>query len=188
MYKRFILILLLITTYSISNKTYCQYDAITLGAGDCVGLKYKVLNTKPCCAFAYIDTDTNTYFKLIKVEVSSILFKHFDGDLITDKEILDCRYLIFPMNYELQTDTVLLGSFEFSINSKCFKYTRDIEPFAIFKISERYDIRFSDFECDIDDPRFDKEDERTYIYCKKIRDMINSCIEKCDKRGRMILD
>ena len=178
--------MLLTITYSISNKAYSQYDAITLGPSDCIGLKYKVLNTQPCCAFAYIDTDSNTYFKLIRVEISSILFKHFDGDFITDKEILGCHYLIFPLNYELKTDTVLLGSFSFSINSKCFEFTQDLKPFTIFKISERYDIRNSSFVCDIDDPRFNKLDDKSYMHCKRIRDIINSCIEKCEKRERIL--
>ncbi|MDD4067456.1 MAG: hypothetical protein PHG98_02950 [Bacteroidales bacterium] len=188
MYRKFILIILLSFIYSINNKSYSQHETITLGPSDCVGLKYKVLNSKPCCAFAYIDTDANTYYKLIRVEISSILFKHFDGDFITDKEILDCNYLIFPLNYELKTDTTLLGSFNFSVNAKCFEFTQDLKPFTTFKISERYDVRLSSFCCDIDDYRFDKSDERDYIRCKKILDMINSCIEECDKRGRIIID
>lgn len=186
MCRKFILIVLFTIICSINNKIYSQYDAITLGPMDCVGLKYKVLNTRPCCAFAYIDTDSNTYYKLIKVEISTILFKHFNGDFIIDKEILDCHYLIFPLNYELKTDTVLLGSFTFSINSKCFEFTQDIKPFTIFKISERYDARLSGFACDIDDPRFDKSDDKSYMHCKRIRDIINSCIEKCEKKERIL--
>ncbi|MBP1646064.1 MAG: hypothetical protein H6Q16_1639 [Bacteroidetes bacterium] len=184
--KKIILIVLLTVIYSLNNKVYSQYEAITLGQGDCVGLKYKILDTQPCCTFEYIDSDTNTYFKLIRVEISSILFKHFDGDFITDKEILDCQYLIFPLNKELKTDTLLLGSFKFSINSKCFKFTQDLKPFTIFKISEIYDIRLSNYICNIDGNGFDKTDERYYDYCKKIRDMINSCIEKCEKRDSVL--
>lgn len=182
MYKKFTLFILITIIYSLNNKIYSQYDAITLGQGDCIGIKYNILDTQPCCTFEYIDTDTNIYYKLIRVKICSILFKHFEGDFITDKEILDCHYLIFPFNYKLETDTIYFGSFKFSINSKCFKFTQDLKPYTIFKISENYDICHSNFICDIDNPKFDKSDERYYNYWKKIRDTINSCIEKYDNR------